>query len=100
MWTWLPRCVLSQSFYARQCFCIFCMQVDAITLRGLKADCLPLSGVTDKLAGAIAKQKKAIAQSGVGFVFPAMAVADFLPSWALVLAFLGAVCERYAFVSV
>ena len=45
--------------------------------------------MTDKLAGAIAKQKKAIAQSGVGFVFPAMAVADFLPSWALVSAFLG-----------
>ena len=65
-------------------------KVNAITLRGLKADCLPLSGVTDKLAGAIAKQRKAIAQSGVGFCFPAMAVADFLPSWVLVSAFLAA----------
>ena len=45
--------------------CTFCMQVkvnidlagkvDAIGLRGLKADCLPFPGVTDKLAGAIAK---------------------------------------------
>ena len=80
-------------------FCICCMQVDAITLRGLKADCLPLSGVTDKLAGAIAKQKKAIAQSGVGFVFPAMAVVDFLPSWAQVCAFRGTVCVLCALVS-
>ena len=75
------------------------MQVDAITLRGLKADCLPLSGVTDKLAGVIAKQKKAIVQSVVGFVFPAMAVADFLPSWAQVCAFRGTVCVLCALVS-
>lgn len=65
-------------------------KVDAITLRGLKADCLPFSGVTDKLAGAIAKQRKTITHSGVGFCFPHMAVADFLPSWALVSAFFGA----------
>ena len=67
-------------------------KVDAITLRGLKADCLPFSGVTDKLAGAIAKQRKTITHSGGGFCFPHMAVADFLPSWALVRAFLSAVC--------
>jgi hypothetical protein len=35
------------------------------------------------MAGAIAKQRKAIAQSGVGFCFPAMTVVDFLPSWAV-----------------
>jgi len=58
-------------------------KVSAITLQGLKAKCLPYSGVTDKMAGAIAKQRKAIAQSGVGFCFPAMAVVDFLPSWAV-----------------
>jgi hypothetical protein len=63
-------------------------KVAAITLLGLKADCLPFSGVTDKLAGHIAKQRKAIAQSGVGFCFPAMTVADFLPSWAMVCVFL------------
>ena len=80
-------------------------KVNAITLNGLKADCLPYSGgedvvftcmcahnthrcqrsgVTDKLASAIAKQQKLIAQSGIGFCFPAMVVSDFLPSWAMV----------------
>ena len=62
-------------------------KVDGITLRGLKAECLPFSGVTDKLAGLIAKQRKAIAQSGIGSCFPAMKVADFLPSWAMVALF-------------
>ena len=59
-------------------------KVNGITLRGLKSECLPFSHITDKLAGAIAKQRKTIAQSGVGFCFPAMVVAHFLPSWAMV----------------
>ena len=80
-------------------------KVNAITLNGLKADCLPFSGgevmtfismrahntcsdqragATDKLASAIAKQQKLIAQSGIGFCFPTMVVSDYLPSWAMV----------------
>jgi hypothetical protein len=57
-------------------------RVNEISLHGLNAELLLLSGVTDKMASLIAKQRKVTEQSGVGTPFPTMCVPDFLPPWA------------------
>ena len=59
-------------------------KVNEISLHVLNAELLPLSGVTDKMASLIAKQRKVTEQSGVGTPFPTMCVPDFLPPWAMV----------------
>ena len=59
-------------------------RVNEISLHGLNAELLPLSGVTDKMASLIAKQRKVTEQIGVGTPFPTMRVPDFFPPWAMV----------------
>jgi hypothetical protein len=57
-------------------------QIHTITLKDLAPECFPLSGVTDKLAGAIAKQAKALGSKEDERSFPEMNILDYLPPWA------------------